>query len=175
MKSNDPPPSRVPVQPPPPLAQKPQVIERAEVIGVEGDRVWVQLVAKGCQGCGQSGSCGTSALANLFARPQQKALCIPNRLGAKLGDQVDLSLDESRLVKYSALAYGLPLILFFGGALLLQWLAQASAAAGWHAVNPETFAVLGAFSGLILGWWLSRFWLAPVTPQICAVFPLQTR
>lgn len=128
---------------------------------ISDTKVWIKpIVSGGCSSCHQ-GSCGNKALSD-WLKPQQKPVELPKpRFELKHGDVVTLVMDESRLVKHSLLAYGLPLFLMFVMALVLSMLSSK-----WLQLDSEVLTILGAFLGLGLGFVLTRYVYKPYLPSI---------
>lgn len=105
----------------------------AVVTRLDGDYVWVDLQS-GCTTCGASGGCG---LSDGKGKRQQRLL---NGIGARVGDQVVLSVPDGAVLRAALYCYLLPLAA-----------ALALAAAGMAVAN-EIGAVFGALGGLALGW-----------------------
>jgi sigma-E factor negative regulatory protein RseC len=105
----------------------------AVVTRLDGDYAWVDLQS-GCSTCGESGGCG---LSDGKGRRQQRLI---NGIGARVGDHVILSVPDGAVLRAAFYCYLLPL------AILL------ALAAGGMAIANETGAILGALSGLVLGW-----------------------
>lgn len=145
---------------------EPHLLRESGIISsIEGDFAYVEAQSKsGCSGCASSSGCGTSAIASLFTNASQRAIKVRNRLNAQVGDEVILTLDESRLIKHSFMAYGVPLIglflfavLFSGVSLRVLDLSETAA---------DIAAIMGGFFGLVLGWWLTHTIYQPVLPEM---------
>ncbi|WP_319381471.1 SoxR reducing system RseC family protein [Thiomicrorhabdus sp.] len=144
-----------------------ELFAKAQVIKVEEDSVWVLPKRESACGNCTSGSCGSGSLAQLFNRHQSRPLQLAKTLDCREGDWVNLSINQSRLVQYSFLAYGVPLIGLFSCALLGKWLAG-------HYVQHtggmmDLGAIVGGLGGLFLGWGLTRLWTKPVKPRLVSV------
>lgn len=141
------------------------LLSEGQVVGIEGQFALVQTQRQSaCGGCQSSSSCGTSALAKLFSNSSSAPMRVENRLNAKLGDQVLLKLDESRLVLHAFMAYGLPLIGLFLSAILLKW-------AGLTLLNftegqAELLSILGGVAGMFAGWSFTRRFYKPTMPLL---------
>jgi len=139
--------------------------ERGVVIGFEGDDVLIETVRQtGCSGCSSESGCGTSALSKLFTGTHKKPIRVKNTLPCQVGDSVELVLDESRLLKHSFMAYGLPLIGLFIFSITFSKFAL-------HMLNlsaglADMAAILGGAFGLYCGWWLTRKIYKPVMPKL---------
>ncbi len=139
--------------------------ESGIISSIEGDFAYVDAQRQsGCSGCAASSGCGTSALATLFTNASQSAVKVRNRLNVQVGDHVILTLDESRLIKHSFMAYGVPLIglfLFAGlfSVLSVRILDVSDTVA-------DIASIMGGFLGVASGWWLTHTIYEPVLPEI---------
>lgn len=144
------------------------LVTQGQVIELSGEFALVEVQRQtGCGGCASQSSCGTSALASLFTSTVSKPLKVPNRIQAKVGDMIELNLDESQLVKHAFMAYGWPLVALFVGALGLKYLAQALLGVG--DTSADLFSIIGGLFGLILGWIVTRRFYRPVLPVLSRV------
>lgn len=141
--------------------------EQGVVVAIEGNEVLVETQrSKGCSGC-KTSACGTSALATLFTN-SAKPIRVTKTLDCQVGDKVELVLDESRLLKHSFMAYGLPLIGLFIGSIGLSQLLLI-----FVKLSPglvDLVAVFGAAIGLVLGLLLTKRYYQPALPVIDKVF-----
>ncbi|QKI88997.1 SoxR reducing system RseC family protein [Thiomicrorhabdus xiamenensis] len=153
------------------VSAKSSLTESGTVVAIQGEFALVEVAPKnGCSGCAQSGGCGTSALSTLFVARHNKPIRVENPLGVEVGNLVDLSMDESRLVKHSFMAYGLPLI----GLLVFSVLAQKLLfISGIPVSAAEKFAdvsaIFGGLFGLFAGWWVTKRFYRPVLPEITRI------
>ena len=139
--------------------------ELGVVSSIEGDFAYVDAQRQsGCSGCASSSGCGTSALATLFTSTSQSAIKVRNTFNVKVGDQVILTLDESRLIKHSFMAYGVPLIGLFLCSVLFSMLSVHFL--GSSERGADIAAIIGGFIGVALGWWLTHTIYQPVLPEI---------
>ncbi|MES2547766.1 MAG: SoxR reducing system RseC family protein [Pseudomonadota bacterium] len=92
-----------------------------------------------CGLCGQTRGCGNSIWGKLFSH-QSTAFKAQNRINAKVGDSVIVSINERALLKSALLLYILPLATMIIGAILMNGVMPNNAA-----------AMLGALAGLVLG------------------------
>ena len=142
--------------------------EIGTIVREEPGYVWVQTQRQtGCSGCSSESGCGTSALAKLFTRGEAKPLKVEKTESCKVGDQVELHLDESRLLKHSFMAYGMPLIGLFSVAIGLSQIVEKLYGASGSVV--ELSAILGGMIGLLLGWKFTQKFYQPVLPTIGSV------
>lgn len=114
----------------------------------------------GCGGCQSEQTCGTSTLARLFSMGTQPLLRLPNDIKARPGDQVELSLEGHGLVSQAFMAYGLPLVGLFIGALLGLWL--------WPA-GGDVATIIGSLLGLFIAWWWVKRYHQPLQPKLVRV------
>lgn len=142
--------------------------EQGLVVSVNEDHVLVETQrSTGCSGCSSESGCGTSALSKLFVGTSKGPLKVKKTVDCQVGDRVELWLDESRLLKHSFMAYGLPLIGLFVMAISLSKIAESLL--GQSSAIVELFAVVGGMLGLFLGWWITRRIYKPILPEIGAV------
>jgi len=105
--------------------------------------------------CGQcSGKgCGASKLSQLFCtKPRQ--FKVNNRINARIGDEVVVSVLEGTVLRGIGLVYLFPLLLLFAGAAVGSSWAEGLA-------QRDGYAAMGALLGLIVGfvfakWYSSR-------------------
>ena len=142
--------------------------ETGTVVAEEGEFVWVSTQRQtGCSGCSSESGCGTSALAKLFSRSDSKPMKVTKSMQCKVGDQVELHLDESRLLKHSFMAYGMPLIGLFLFAIGLSQLADLLYEL--EAGTKELVSIFGGAVGLYAGWKITQKFYKPILPIIGAV------
>lgn len=122
------------------------ITETGKVVAVKGDRVWVQTIrTSACSSCSARNGCGQRALASVSAGRANQVL-VANTLGARVGDEVTVAIEESALLGASLLVYALPLLLMVAGAV-----------SGHHfSAGHEGMAMLGAATGLVLGFLAAR-------------------
>lgn len=121
--------------------------ELAQVVAVRGGTV--EVVARrhtACGSCSAKSGCGTSLLADWF--PQRPLRFeVENAIGAGMGDDVVVGLDESLLQRAVLLLYGLPLGGLLAGALVGE---QLSAGLGWHSeLGAVVLGLLGLTAALL--------------------------
>lgn len=122
---------------------------RAIVIRTEGQDAFVEAVGGSCSACGGGKSCGAGSLSEaLCVRPRQ--FRAHNEIGARPGEEVDVTLPDGALLRTALALYAFPLVLLFAGALIgSAWAGAAWTDAG-SAAN-DGGAALGALAGLALG------------------------
>lgn len=141
------------------------LLSEGEVVALEGDTVFVKTQRQSsCGGCQSESGCGTSALAKLFSNTGSAPIRMRNTLNAKQGDRVLLKLDESRLVLHAFMAYGLPLIGLFLGAIVLKSAGQSLFQLS--ETSAELLSILGGLVGLIAGWAFTKRFYKPAMPVL---------
>lgn len=122
--------------------------ENAIVVDVERGMVELSTRAhSACGHCGASGSCAGGVLGELLGSRQNR-LYLPNTLGLRAGERVVIGIPDGLLVRASLMAYLLPLIGLFAGAL-----AASSPTAGDAAVAGA--GLLGLGLGLLATWYIT--------------------
>lgn len=123
---------------------------KAIVIKIQGLDALVE--SKGGGGCGQcdtAGGCGSSKLTQVFcSKPRQ--FLVKNQAQAKVGDEVQIELQNGVLLRSALLIYVLPLACLIAGGMLGSGLADEASA-------RDGFAALGAFFGLVGGFLLAKW------------------
>lgn len=128
---------------------------QARIVKIEQGATYVEAEAGGNCGSGEcnTSGCSTAVLTRIFSQ-QPKALQVNNPIGAQVGEQVMLGLEEGAFLKSALLAYLFPLLMLVLGAVLGLWLAGPVA-------SRDLYAALGGLSGLIISG-LGIKWLLPV-------------
>lgn len=131
----------------------PMLEEEADVLRVEGEIAWIDAQRRTtCNSCSAQAGCGTGVLAKVLGQRKTEMRAI-NRVGARPGQRVVVGVTGLALVKSSLAVYAVPLLLFF----VMAGFGQVFAA-NLHAHNVETWTILSAFLGLLLGFlWVGRF------------------
>ncbi|NJD34954.1 MAG: SoxR reducing system RseC family protein [Betaproteobacteria bacterium] len=113
----------------------------AVVVAVEGREVWVEVPGRApiCGSCKTADACQTGLL-GLGTGPRRYRL--DNRIGARVGDHVQLTVADGTVWRASLLSYVLPLLLAIGGAVIGQFAAGDAGA--------MTGTLLGLGCGLML-------------------------
>ena len=111
------------------------------IVSADRDTAWVKPAAgsSACGGCAHSGGCGTRTLMGLFGN-KSVPLQVKNNLQAVAGDQVEVGMESTTILKLSALSYLLPLgcLIFFGA---------IATAAGWSDLMCFLFSICGLIVG----------------------------
>ena len=109
------------------------------IVSHDGDYALVSMDETGCGRCHEQGGCGGNNIGKMFCNaPRTFRVLNPGR--SAIGDRVSIVIADGVVQRSAALAYGLPLLALFAGALL------GSALAG------ELGAILGSISGLSCAW-----------------------
>ena len=109
----------------------------AVVVRLEGPYAWVRASGPGpaCGGCARQEGCGTTGLDSSLLDDtsgktrRQQLLRLPNAIHARPGDAVVIRAAAGMVLKAVWRAYGVPLLLALGGALLATGLTGSEAAA----------------------------------------------
>ncbi|VAW61658.1 hypothetical protein MNBD_GAMMA08-1349 [hydrothermal vent metagenome] len=113
--------------------------ETALVLETRHNRVLLQTQRKSaCQSCSVKSGCGTSVLAKVVGR-RSSEFTVENTLGARVGEQVIVAVDENALVQGSVLIYLFPLLaMLLSGLLAEQFFAT------------EFITIIFSFAGLLI-------------------------
>ncbi len=122
----------------------------ATVVRIEGEYAWVRAAGSGsaCGACAQQGSCSSAGIENLpdaGSKTRQQLLRLINTIHAVPGDSVVIRAPDGMVLRAVWLAYGIPLLLGLGGAMV--------AAAVW---SGGLASLAGLFAGLASGFFLVR-------------------
>jgi positive regulator of sigma E activity len=111
---------------------------KARVIKVDGAIAWVRVChGEYCAGCGLHS-----------AEDKLVDVAVRNMLKAKVGERVEVTSDEARMVRTMFFVFWFPLAI----AALLAWLGYMIGAR-FASTDPTTFAVLAGLLGVALGLW----------------------
>jgi positive regulator of sigma E activity len=124
----------------------------ATVVRIEGPYAWVQAAGPGpaCGSCAQKGGCSTSGMGNVLDEASGEArkpqlLRLPNTIHARPGDAVIIRAADGMVLQAVWRAYGFPLVLALGGAMLAMIM-----------TGSELVAIAGMLIGLAGGFFLMR-------------------
>lgn len=130
--------------------------ESGRVVALKGSQVWVQsLNQSACQSCKMRGGCGQRLMVDMIGGATTKWIHVDNAVHARLGDQVRLGIEESALLRASALVYLVPILALIGGALVGDRL-MALGDAGTAAVAVLAMAISLALNRMFQGKAVSR-------------------
>lgn len=122
------------------------ITETGKVVALKGDRAWVRTIrASACQSCSARSGCGQKVLASASGGRANQVL-VENVVGARVGDEVTLGIDEQALLGASVMVYAVPLMLMVVGSLCGHFLSGGG----------DAGAVAGALTGLTAGFLASR-------------------
>lgn len=125
--------------------------EAAIVIAIHEGTAEVQPQRRAtCDHCGVKGACGTSLIDRFLGRRPLR-LRVDNAIGARIGEQVTLGMDESVLLRAALAAYLAPL-----AGLILVGAAALELAARWHWPGGDLWSLGGGLAGFVL----SMVWVA---------------
>lgn len=142
-------------------AYQQNLTETGCVVEVSDEFIWIETQRKSaCGSCQNSSGCGTGSLSQLFVNSKPALLKVPRTFDIEVGEQVYLSVEKQFFIQQVLMAYGLPLIGFFVGSVLFQWLEVS------FAVQGETLTIFGGIIGLVAGWWISKKLYRPVLPKV---------
>lgn len=140
-----------------------ELLAQGRVEKVENGLAYVSTQREtGCSGCQTQKGCGTSVLSQLFSPKSMTTIQVDNGLGAKEGDVVILSMDESHLIKHSLMGYGVPLLGLFIGATLFQVIVTSL----FQIPSGDGSAIIGGLIGLLLGWGVTKKYYQPQLPVL---------
>jgi len=127
--------------------------EQARVVAIEGQYALVETQRRStCESCAVNKGCGTAVVSKVLGRAPVRLRAI-NHIDARVNEQVVIGIDEGWLIRGSAAAYIVPLVLM----LLCAGIGEMIGAGLWGEAS-EGVSILGAFSGLFLGFfWLRRY------------------
>lgn len=138
----------------------------------EAQIIWVETQVKStCGSCEAQASCGTGAIAKVFAKKRQK-LKYDYAGDVLVGQKVKLGIPEESLLKASGLMYLLPLLVLITSALVAQ------STLPMMGLTAEVWVILVAFSATGLSFSAIRYYLTQPTkegfkPQLIAVIPTE--
>jgi sigma-E factor negative regulatory protein RseC len=122
--------------------------EEARVIAI--DSQWALIAVEktsSCGSCHANQSCGTRSIADYFNFKPPR-IRVRNRIGAKAGDRVLVSVSDSTLVSVSLLMYILPLLMMIASAVCVRLLFTEQSGEGWQ--------IVAGLAGLAVGLLLVR-------------------
>lgn len=139
------------------------VTETGQVTALQDEFAWVATQRKAvCDTCSAQKGCGSGVLAKVLGRRLTHVKVI-NSLGAKVGDEVVVGMDDDVLVRTSFAVYAMPLLMMIAGAVAGQMLADAL---HWYYSDAATavFGIGGLFGGFA---WLRRYTRAIAADERC--------
>jgi len=127
--------------------------ETARVVAQEGAFARVETERTStCGSCAARSACGTSAIAKAFGA-RRTSFKVLNPVGARIGEQVVIGLEESALTRSSFVFYIVPLLALFLFAALGQ---EVAARLNLNLTEPAS--IVGGLLGLLIGLgWVRRY------------------
>ncbi|MBL8416106.1 MAG: SoxR reducing system RseC family protein [Propionivibrio sp.] len=122
------------------------------ITALDGEYALVRMDESGCGRCHEHGGCGGNNTGKMFCSAP-RTFRVLNPRNSVIGERVTIAVAEGALRRSATLAYGLPLLALFVGAL------TGSALAG------ETGAIFGSICGLLFSWLLLRYAQLHSTPD----------
>jgi sigma-E factor negative regulatory protein RseC len=132
---------------------------RAIVLSVQGEQAKISPIGGGCGHCDSVNGCGSSKLSQLSCSNQSRKFVVHNKAGAKVGDEVIVTLPKGILLHGTWRLYGLPLLLMLCGGLV-------GASFAGETASRDGFALLGSMFGLVSGFMLGQFCLVADIPKV---------
>jgi sigma-E factor negative regulatory protein RseC len=130
------------------------ITETARVAALDADgHAWLETQRRSaCDSCAVQQGCGSGVLSKMFGERRTR-LRVSNTLGAEVGDQVLVGIDDHMLIRASIATYLMPLVWMLLGAVaggmvagILQW------------SHAEGASALGGLAGLAVGFvWLRGY------------------
>ena len=122
------------------------------ITAVNGDTADVLMDETGCGRCHEEGGCGGHNIGKMLCA-SPRTFRVRNPGHSVVGDRVTIVIAEGAVRRSAMLAYVVPLLALFVGAL------------GGSALAGETGAIIGAVSGLLGAWLMLRYVQARSTPK----------
>jgi len=128
--------------------------ETARVVSVdEPGYAWVETQRKAvCDSCSVQKGCGTGVLAKFFSGRRAR-IRVLNSLGASVGDEVVVGIEDGLLIRTSLAVYLVPLVWMLIGAIGGSMLGERI-----DSISSESASALFGVAGLAIGFlWLRRY------------------
>ena len=114
------------------------------ITALDGEYAIVRMDETGCGRCHEQGGCGGNNIGKMFCSTP-RIFRVLNPQKACIGDQVNVVIADGAVRRGAILAYGLPLLALFVGAL------------GGTVLAGEIGAIGGAAAGLLGAWLTLRY------------------
>ncbi len=101
-----------------------------------------------CHACHDNRGCGIKALNGLLPHLQDNELKIAIREPLIVGQQIELGIDESGLIKSALLVYCLPLFFLFFGIFIIHY----------SLPNNNFYILAGMLVGMMIGFIIAKRW-----------------
>lgn len=119
------------------------ITETGRIVAIESQGLWVETIQRStCGSCAAQKGCGQSLMARLMGHTSYLWVLLEGRDPDKyqLGDEIQIGVPETVVVKGSLFVYMVPLLGMLAGAGL-----------GQSALQSDGWSALGAVAGLVLG------------------------
>lgn len=124
---------------------------RAIIIKLDGAEALVEAAqGGGCGHCDSANGCASGKLSRMFCA-QPRRFRVQNSIQARVGDEVQVALQDGVLLRSASVLYMLPLALLMAGGFLGSSIATTAA-------SRDAYAALGALLGLVLGFAAARLY-----------------
>lgn len=118
----------------------------ARIVAADSATVWLEPeMSSGCGTCASAKGCSSLTWMKL-GPADAKRFALPNDFNGRVGERVVVGIQQGSLVRASALAYGLPLLIGLGSGIY----AQARGAG-------DEICLLATVAGLAVGFVLAKF------------------
>lgn len=117
---------------------------RGTVLQVEDGLVWLRLEDRpgGCGRCDEPGGCRSALLGDVF-KGSGDVIRLEDSVGARVGDEVTVSVADGAPLQAALLGYGLPLVSMLAMAGMARIVAPFA--------NPDASVLAGVAAGLCIG------------------------
>jgi sigma-E factor negative regulatory protein RseC len=109
------------------------------ITGRDGDYAIIRMDEAGCGRCNEPGGCGGNPLGKVFCSVP-RTFRVLNPGNSAIGSRVTVVIAEGSVRRSAILAYGIPLLALFLGAI------------GGSALAGEAGAIIGSVGGLLCAW-----------------------
>ncbi len=134
----------------------------AVVVKIDNHQVWVEnSLNTACSGCQQKTSCSTNAISGIF---KKKSVPVDCDIQLNVGDEVMIAIDESLLLRASLLLYFAPLMAFFTGAGIADYLLDSAAYSELWIFGSAVLSFLAALwlINKLQSRWILNYYARPV-------------
>jgi len=120
--------------------------EKARVVAVKADIALVEAERRSsCDSCSANNACGTGVISRVLGRKHTRLEAL-NTVGAQVGDEVVVAIEDKVLVRSSFMVYTMPLLFMFLGGGAGQMISYA-----WAWEDSEVLTILFSLVGLAGG------------------------